>query len=214
MPLQDQPRIRKAFIAGAIALALSGTGAAIAWSADSPFPSPSPSQSAPGQEKNGQEKNGPEKKQDKPGKPDRSAKPGKPGKPDTAQRPQLQHSESVVKNADGTFQTIVEQRGTVEAVSETSITVKSEDGFSRSYAVNAETRITKAPATGDDGKLVRPGDGSIADITAGEAVRISGVKNGDQATAGRIAEGAGDVPGLGLGRGNGMGHGHARGLAQ
>jgi hypothetical protein len=146
MPLQDQPRIRKAFIAGAVALALSGTGAAIAWSADSPFPAPSPSQSAPGQSAPGQEK-----KQDKPGKPDKSAKPGKPGKPDKSQRPQLQHSESVVKNADGTFQTIVEQRGTVEAVSETSITVKSEDGFSRSYTVNAETRITKAPATGEDG---------------------------------------------------------------
>lgn len=206
MPLQDQPRIRKAFIAGAVALALSGTGAAIAWSADSPFPSPSRSQSAPGQSAPGQEK--------KQGKPDKSAKPGKPGKPDKSQRPQLQHSESVVKNADGTFQTIVEQRGTVEAVSETSITVKSEDGFSRSYSVNAETRITRAPATGEDGKLVRPGDGSIADITAGEAVRISGVKSGDQATAGRIAEGAGDVPGLGLGRGNGMGHGHAKGQSQ
>ncbi|MGC0238075.1 hypothetical protein [Arthrobacter sp. SD76] len=206
MPLQDQPRIRKAFIAGAVAVALSGTGAAIAWSADSPLPAPSPSQSAPGQSAPGQEK--------KQGKPDKSAKPGKPGKPDKSQRPQLQHSESVVKNADGTFQTIVEQRGTVEAVSETSITVKSEDGFSRSYAVNAETRITKAPATGEDGKLVRPGDGSIADISPGEAVRISGVKSGDQATAGRIAEGAGDVPGLGLGRGSGMGHGHARGQSQ
>ncbi len=202
MPLQDQPRIRKAFIAGAVALALSGTGAAIAWSADSPFPSPS--QSAPGQEK----------KQDKPGKPDRSAKSDTPGKPDKAQRPQLQHSESVVKNADGTFQTIVEQRGTVDAVSETSITVKSGDGFSRTYAINADTRITKAPGTGDDGKLVRPGDGSIADITTGEAVRISGVKSGDQATAERIAEGDGDVPGLGLGRGSGMGQGHAKGQAQ
>lgn len=214
MPLQDQPRIRKAFIAGAVALALSGTGAAIAWSADSPFPPSSPSQSAPGQSAPGQSAPGQEKKQDKPGKPDKSAKPGKPGNPDKSQRPQLQHSESVVKNADGTFQTIVEQRGTVEAVSETSITVKSEDGFSRSYTVNAETRITKAPATGEDGKLVRPGDGSIADISPGEAVRISGVKSGDQATAGRIAEGAGDVPGLGLGRGSGMGHGHARGQSQ
>jgi hypothetical protein len=211
MPLQDQPRIRKAFIAGAVALALSGTGAAIAWSADSPSPAPSPSQSAPGQSAPGQSAPGQEKKQDKP---DKSAKPGKPGKPDKSQRPQLQHSESVVKNADGTFQTIVEQRGTVEAVSETSITVKSEDGFSRSYTVNAETRITKAPATGEDGKLVRPGDGSIADITPGEEVRISGVKSGDQATAVRIAEGAGDVPGLGLGRGSGMGHGHARGQSQ
>lgn len=199
MPLQEQPRIRKAFLAGAVALALTGTGAAIAWSADSPFPSPSQSQSAPGQDK-----------QDKQGKPDKQDKQDKQDKPGKAQRPQLQHSESVVKNADGTFQTILAQRGTVEAVSATSITVKSEDGFSRSYAVNAETKVTKAPETGDDGSRQGPSAGTIEDIAAGEVVRISGVKDGDQATAERIIEGAGDGPGLGLGRGNGQGHGNAR----
>lgn len=204
MLLQHQPKIRRAFLAGAIALALTGTGAALAWSADSPWPSPP--QSAPGQQD----------KQDRPGKQDKHGKPDKPAK---AQRPKLQHSESVVRNADGTFQTIVEQRGTVEAVSDTSITVTSEDGYTRAYAVNAETKITRVPApapdglppAGDDGKRPRPAEGTIADITTGEAVRISGVKNGDQATAERIAEGAGDVPGLGLGRGNGKGHGHGKG---
>jgi hypothetical protein len=195
MPLQDQPRIRKALVAGAVALALTGTGAAIAWSADPPSPSPSQSQPAPGQE-------------------NRQDQQDKPGKPDKAERPQLQHSESVVKKADGTFQTILEQRGTVEAVSSTSITVKSEDGVSWTYGVNAGTKVRKAPATGDDGKRQKPSDGTIADITAGEVVRISGVKNGDHATAERIAEGAGDVPGLGLGRGNGHGHGHGRGHAK
>ncbi|GAB5080693.1 hypothetical protein [Arthrobacter sp. AD-310] len=187
MPLQDQPGIRKAFLAGAVALALTGTGAAIAWSADSPFPSPSQSQSAPGQ--------------DKKDKQDKQEKPGR------AQRPQLQHSESVVKDADGAFHTILAQRGTVEAVSTTSITVKSEDGFSQSYAVNADTKVTTAPGTGDDGSRPRPPAGTIEDITAGEVVRISGVKDGGQATAERIVEGAGDVPGLGLGRGQGQGHG-------
>lgn len=193
MPLQDQPGIRKAFLAGAVALALTGTGAAIAWSADSPFPSPSQSQSAPGQDK-----------QDNPGK---QSKPGK------AQRPQLQHSESIVKDADGTFHTILAQRGTVEAVSTTSITVKSEDGFSQSYAVDADTKVITAPGTGDDGSRQRPSAGTIKDILAGEVVRISGVKDGDQATAERVVEGAGDVPGLGLGRGQGQGHGkgHAEG---
>jgi hypothetical protein len=46
----------------------------------------------------------------------------------------------------------------------------------------------------------------MADIAAGATVRISGVKNGDQVTAERIAEGAGGGPGLGMGRGHGKGH--------
>ncbi|MDQ0676384.1 hypothetical protein QFZ36_003945 [Pseudarthrobacter siccitolerans] len=199
MFVPDPLKIRKTVLAGAVALALTGTGVAFAWAAGDTFPpspSPSQSQSVQGQE-NGKDK------------------------PDKAQRPQHLHSESVVKKADGTFQTILEQRGTVETVSDTSITVKSEDGYSRTYTVNADTKIHKAPAaasqsspgsessegTNDDGKRVKPGPGSIADIATGDTVRISGVKNGDQATAERIAEGGGDDPGLGLGRGHGQGHG-------
>jgi hypothetical protein len=177
MSVRNPLKIRKAVLAGAVALALTGTGAAFAWAAgDSAAPSPSESQSAPG--KSGQA-------------------PGH-NKPDKAQRPQQLHSESVVKKADGTFQTILEQRGTAEAVSGTSITVKSEDGYSQTYAVSADTKV-KA---------------SIADIATGDTVRISGVKNGDQVTAERIVEGAGDVPGLGLGRGNGHGHGKGHNKAK
>jgi hypothetical protein len=130
------------------------------------------------------------------------------------------HSESVVKKADGTFETHVSQRGTVESVSDSAITVKSEDGYSLTYAVNADTKVTKVPAvapdssqgtdssreTDDGGKRVKPSGGTIADIAAGATVRISGVKNGDQVTAERIAEGAGGGPGLGMGRGHGKGH--------
>lgn len=190
MSVRDPLKIRKALLAGAVALTLMGAGVAFAWAADSPQPSPSPSQSAPGQEK-------------------------RPAKPDKSQRPQHLHSEGVVKKADGTFQTILEQRGTVESVSDTSITVKSEDGYSQTYSVNAETKIKQVPAPAadgssaapDGGKRLKPTDGTIADIAAGETVRISGVRNGDQATAERIVEGAGDRPGLGLGRGHEKGHG-------
>ena len=45
------------------------------------------------------------------------------------------------EEGDGTFETLLTQQGTVDAVSETSVTVKSEDGFTQSYAVNAETKI-------------------------------------------------------------------------
>lgn len=184
MSVREPLRIRKAVLAGVVALALTGTGMAIAWSATD-APSQAPSSSAP-------------------------------GKSDKAQRPQHLHSETVVKKADGTFETEVSQRGTVDAVGETSVTVRSEDGFIQTYAVTAGTRIVKfpapatdgSPAKGDDGKRLKPSDVTIAEIATGEAVRISGVKNGSDVTADKIVEGAGDGPGLGNGKG--MGRGHAK----
>ena len=199
MSVRDPLKIRKGLLAGAVALSLTGAGVAIAWAADPP--SPSPSQSAPGQE-------------------------NRPAKPDKSQRPQHLHSEGVVKKADGTFQTVLDQRGTVEAVGDTSITVRSEDGYSQTYTVNAETKIKQVPApaadgssaTPDGGKRLEPADGTIADIAIGDTVRISGVKDGDQVTAERIVEGAGNRPGLGLGRGHDKGHGgqpgHGKGHAK
>ena len=196
MSVREPLRIRKALLAGAVALALTGTGAAIAWSADSPSPSPSASGKANGQ--------------DKP----------KAAKPDKSQRPQELHSESTVKKSDGTFETVLAQHGTVEAVNETSVTVKSEDGFTQSYAINADTRIVKVPApaadgtppTGEDGKRLKPSDVAIAEIAVGETVRVSGVKSGSDVTARQLVEGAGSGPGLGLGKGLGKGHGHGRPL--
>ncbi|MDQ1052535.1 hypothetical protein QE394_000463 [Arthrobacter sp. SORGH_AS 212] len=165
-------RTRKALLAGAVGVALSGAGAALAWSAGppsaTPSPSPSASPSTPGHE-------------------------GRGATPDASQRPQFQHGESVVKKADGTFQTVLGQRGTVEAVSSTSITVRSGDGFTQAYTVNADTRVTR--------------NGTIADIATGDVVRVAGVRDGDTATAQRITGGGGDHPGPGRGHGHGHGHG-------
>lgn len=165
-------RTRKALLAGAVVVALSGAGAALAWSAGppsaTPSPSPSASPSTPGHE-------------------------GRGATPDASQRPQFQHGESVVKKADGTFQTVLGQRGTVEAVSSTSITVRSGDGFTQAYTVNADTRVTR--------------NGTIADIATGDVVRVAGVRDGDTATAQRITGGGGDHPGPGRGHGHGHGHG-------
>ena len=198
MSVRESLRIRKALLAGVVALALTGTGVAIAWSAtDTPSPSPSASE---------------------PGKSDKATGQEKPGK---AQRPQHLHSESVVKKADGTFETVLTQQGTVDAVSATSVTVKSEDGFTQTYAVNAETRIIKfpapaadgSPATGDDGKRLKRSEVTIAEIATGEAVQVSGVKNGSDVTARQIVEGTPTGPGKGqgLGKGHGKGHGHGLG---
>ncbi|MET4590118.1 hypothetical protein [Arthrobacter sp. 754] len=190
MSVREPLKIRKALLAGMVALALTGTGVAIAWSASDPAPSPSASPSEPGA-----------------------------AKKDKAQRPQHLHSESVVKKADGTFETELSQQGTVDAVSATSVTVKSEDGFSQSYAVNADTRIIKfpapkadgTPATGEDGKRLRPSEVTIEEIATGETVRVTGVKNGNDVTARNIVEGAGTGPGKGIGKGLGKGMGQGMG---
>ncbi|MCQ6269888.1 hypothetical protein M8J71_05235 [Pseudarthrobacter sp. R1] len=195
MSVREPLKFRKAALAGAVALALTGTGVAIAWAAD---PSP-PSSSAPGNSDKAQGHNKPDKAQGS-------------NKADKAQRPQHLHGESVVKKADGTFVTELGQRGTVEAVSGTSVTVKSEDGYSQAYSVTAETKIAQVPPAdstpgmADGGKRPKRAAGSIADIATGDVVRISGVKSGDQVTAERIVEG-GDRPGPGLGTGRGHGHG-------
>ncbi|MGN7198878.1 hypothetical protein [Arthrobacter sp. SAFR-044] len=216
MVVREPKGMRKAVLAGAVALALTGTGAALAWSATgAPTSTPPLSQTAPGNSGNAPGHN-------------------KPGK---TQHGQPLHGEAVVKKADGTFQTVLEQRGTVESVSDSVITVKSEDGFSQAFTVNGDTKIVRLPAapaspgsagspgataspeatpspgaTGDDGKRLKPTDGTIADIAAGDTVRIAGVKDGDKAAATRIVKGAGDGPGLGLGRGLGRGLGHGQGL--
>jgi hypothetical protein len=69
------------------------------------------------------------------------------------------------------------QRGTVEKVSATSITVKSRDDFTGTYVVTEETRVRQ------------PGEpGTITDIKAGDTVRVVAVQDGDTSTAKRIGE--------------------------
>lgn len=185
-------KLRKAFLAGAVALALTGAGAAIAWSATSSPPTPS------------------------------AAAPDTGSAKDKAAHARPLHSESVVKDADGTYRTVLAQRGTVDAVTSTAITVRSEDGFTRTYALTADTRITVvpapaadgSPATGDDGTRLKPTDGTSADLATGDAVLVAGVQDGGTATAQRIVKGAGDGPGRGLGLGRGKGHGHGKGSGQ
>lgn len=220
MPFKDQGRTRKLVLAGAVAIALAGSGAALAWPADGPSPSPSsaaplpaPSgraDSSPGHQdkQHGQDKqdkqHGQDKqqRQDKQHGQDKQHKPGKEDKDDNARGGRLQRSESVVKDADGTFRTVLAQRGTVTAVSSTSITVRSEDGYSQTYSVDADTKLPahgaasgqRTPATGDDEAAGRR-TGTTADIDVGDPVRVFGVREGDQVTATRIVLGAGNLPG-------------------
>ena len=85
------------------------------------------------------------------------------------------HGEHVVKKADGGYQTIATQRGEVTAVSPTSISVKSEDGYTATYVVTAETLVNAAR------------DG-IATVRTGDTVHVMATRSGDTRTAVNIVD--------------------------
>ncbi|MGD9955346.1 MAG: hypothetical protein AB7V23_04695 [Candidatus Nanopelagicales bacterium] len=103
------------------------------------------------------------------------------------------HGTFVVKDKDGTgFTTVQMQHGTVTAVSATSISVKSEDGFTATYVVDADTKVNR--------------DGAIADIKADADVMVMATVDGSTATAQRIVDTAAFGKG-GFGRGDHDGDG-------
>jgi hypothetical protein len=67
---------------------------------------------------------------------------------------------------------VVFQRGVVETVSETSLTVTSEDGFRGSYVLNTETRIRKEKQ-----------QASRSDISVKDRVRVLATREGSTLTA-------------------------------
>ncbi|TCC25218.1 hypothetical protein [Kribbella speibonae] len=86
------------------------------------------------------------------------------------------HGEFVVQKDGGGYETVVTQSGSVTAVSSTSITVKSADGYTRTYVVNADTKVNR--------------DGKIADVKTGATVRIRAVVSGSTATASSVDDGS------------------------
>ena len=88
------------------------------------------------------------------------------------------HGEFTTRNADATgFQTMATQNGEVTEVSASSITVKSIDGFSRTYAVNDDT-------------LVNAGNNGIADVAVGDDVHVLAIVEGGNARAVDIHDGS------------------------
>ncbi len=98
--------------------------------------------------------------------------PGGPGMQHGVDRGTPVHGEMVVKNADGTYSTHVDVNGTATAVSTSSITVKADDGFTATFAVNSKTDV-RTSATGD----------AITDVKVGDAVHVDGTKSGSTLTA-------------------------------
>jgi hypothetical protein len=93
------------------------------------------------------------------------------------------HGQLVLPKAGGGYQTVDIQRGQVTAVSAASITVKSDDGFTRTYAVTSAT-IVDAQRDG------------IGSVKTGDQVSLQATVSGSSATAASIA----DLSGLQSGR--------------
>jgi hypothetical protein len=85
------------------------------------------------------------------------------------------HGQFVTAKEGGGYQTIDVQQGQVTAVSSTSITVKSQDGFTQSYAVTADTQVAAQKQ-------------GISSIKAGDTVALRATVEGGTATATHIAD--------------------------
>jgi hypothetical protein len=84
----------------------------------------------------------------------------------------VEHGELTIKGRDGKPVVVDVQRGQVTAVSATSITLKSEDGFTASYTVGPDTRVRVGGARK-----------AIGDVKVGANAGLTAKKEGGTATA-------------------------------
>jgi hypothetical protein len=90
------------------------------------------------------------------------------------------HSEYVVLQ-NGSYATMAGQLGTVTDISASSMTVKSEDGFTRTYALGTDVVV-------EEGMRQRGSTSSgttltLADVKSGSSVRVTALKESDKYTA-------------------------------
>jgi hypothetical protein len=86
----------------------------------------------------------------------------------------VEHGEVVVQTKDGD-KTVNVQRGTVTAITATSVTVKSADGFTQTWAFGSPLKVIEHRNT------VQP-----SDVKTGIQIGVAGVKNGSTVTANLI----------------------------
>jgi hypothetical protein len=79
---------------------------------------------------------------------------------------QALHGEYVVSDGNGGYTTEVLQNGEVTAISDSSITAKSEDGYSKTYTIDADALSSDLSdiATGDDVTIIATVDGDTATV--------------------------------------------------
>lgn len=178
MTPNDQKSTRRWRLAGtgAAVLATAAVAGGAAWATDlgslagTADPTPSASPSASPSQGTGEKERGP-------------------GKHGMFGFGQSLHGEFTVEKEGGGYQTVATQNGEVTAVSTDSITVKSEDGYSRTYAITEDTMVNAAR------------DG-IADVKTGTTVHVMATVADGKATAvsvndGTLREGIRDKLGFG-----------------
>jgi len=151
-PLGLRLRSRRPYVLAAVAVAalLGGAGAALAIT-DSPRPVPASNAAAPGPA------------------PSPGSSPANIGNA----LPGMVHGQFIQRVAGG-YQTVDVQSGQVTAVSGNSITLRSTDGFARSYTVVAGATMVDA------------GRGGIGSIRVGDQASVEATVSGNQAMATRI----------------------------
>ncbi|WP_200939338.1 hypothetical protein [Arthrobacter sp. Leaf337] len=88
------------------------------------------------------------------------------------------HSEYVILQ-DGAYVTKVEQQGTVTEVSSGAVTVKSADGFSRTYSLDSDVAVSNQQQRRQQAGGTSASTLTVADIVSGAMVRIVAAKDGD-----------------------------------
>jgi hypothetical protein len=157
--------LRRAGVAAAAGVGITLGAAGIAAAADNPSPSPSggtTAQTAP---------NAPGARPH----PGRMGHRGGPGAERGMGMRGAVHGEFVVPNGKGGWRTVQMQRGTVTAVSKTALTVRSEDGFTKSYVLTSAT-------------LVDAGRDGIATVATKEQVAVVATESGGTTTANEVRD--------------------------
>ncbi|GAA4563088.1 hypothetical protein [Planotetraspora kaengkrachanensis] len=104
-----------------------------------------------------------------------------PGAPTSGPQQQMQgpfnaiHGQLVVPKQGGGYQTVTTQTGVVTSIQQNSVSVKSEDGFARTYTIDANTRI----CAGRDG---------LTGVKSGHKVWVISAAQGNTSTAMLLAD--------------------------
>jgi hypothetical protein len=151
----------------AAVLLVGGIGVAVAQTGGSSTTTPSPSPSAPAPGDRGPRGPG------GPGGPGGHFK-GGPGPGFGGPRGAI-HGEFVEPDGSGGYRTVDQQVGDVTSVSKDSISVKSADGFSKTYSV-------------DENTVVNSGRDGIGSVKNGDKVSVNAVVNGGKAAARSIQD--------------------------
>ena len=148
--------------AAGVGMAFAGPSGTVQTAGEGAFAAPTPTGSPPA----------------RPDWPDRQGKPGwfPHGRLGGPLGRGMLHGEFVVKDQDGKITTMVTQHGTVTAVAANSVSLRSEDGFTGTYAVGSDTRVR-----------IGGGPAAISGVKTGNEAWVVATKSGSTSTATMLA---------------------------